>query len=179
MRSRLILCAVAGAALAACVGEAPAGRVRAMTIEIALAVPEEAGITASDPASPVYQPPGEVRLTFTNRGTAPLSFPGPAILQQVVREYSLRRGLRKQTFVRSEPPSDRAELVTLEPGEAWSWGFSFEYPDQLAGLVERSDPLTICAIWDKASLNRSIYPTGSYDWAESFRVCGETRLFRD
>lgn len=150
-----------------------------MTMEVTITVPQDAGIAGSDPASALYRPPGPVRVHFTNRGTAPLSFPGPAIMQQVVREYSLRRGLRKQTFFRNEPPADRPDLVTLSPAETWSSGFSFEYPDQLVGLVERSEPLAICAIWDKASLDRSIYPAGSYDWAESFRVCGETRLFPD
>lgn len=149
-----------------------------MTMQITLSTPEEARIATSDPAAPGYVPPDQVRLSFTNRGEEPLSFPGPAIVQQVVREYSLRRGMKKQTFARSEPPSDRPQLIELAPGESWSWGFRFEFPDELAPMVERAEPLTICAVWDRAGLDTGLYPPGSYGWAESFRACGETRFIR-
>jgi hypothetical protein len=176
MRNRLILmtalCGLA-AGTTALKGETP------VTMNVTLSGPATARLAEIDPADPGYDPvQTNIALVFTNTGDRVLRFPAEAIVQKVERVYRDSASGRAQLFNISEPPSDKAALTTLQPGESWTYGLWFEFPDQVLATDAKSWPLQICASWDQALLDRGLYPPGSYDWAEGFQACLDVTVRR-
>ncbi|MGL5012530.1 MAG: hypothetical protein ACRC6I_21900 [Paracoccaceae bacterium] len=175
MRNRLIASALIAAMAATAVVAQDAATdngEKGMPITVVLQGPTSVSLAQITPDGAGFDVDGtDVRLVFTNAGSRDVSFPGEAIMQQVLRRYRDLDTGRDQVFSITEPPSDQAAFIRLGPGESWSYGLWFEYPDQLFARDARSWPLRICALWDKSSLNPTLYPAGSYDWAEGFEAC--------
>jgi hypothetical protein len=66
--------------------------------------------------------------------------------------------------------------VQLAPGETWTYRLGFELPTEILTNTGRAWPIRICVAWDKAELDLTLFPDGSYDWAESFKVCKDIVL---
>jgi hypothetical protein len=170
---------VAVAFAAGCVAEETATRERESTmgIEVTLSTAASPTLAQVDPASPAYDPVAvPVDLVFANRGSSGVSFPGEGVTRRVVRTYQNLETRAVQTFVVNEPPVATADLVQLAPGETWTYRLGFELPTEILTNTGRAWPIRICVAWDKAELDLTLFPDGSYDWAESFKVCKDIVL---
>jgi hypothetical protein len=176
MRNRLILGTFLGgiaAGTTALKGETP------VTMNVILRGPATVRLAEIDPADLGYDPvQTDIVLVFTNTGDRAIQFPAEAIAQKVERVYRDTATGRQQVFVISAPPSDQTALTTLQPGESWTYGLWFEFPDQILARDVPSWALRICALWDRSSLNPALYPAGSYDWAEGFEACVDVTVRR-
>jgi hypothetical protein len=169
MRNHLIL----GTVLAGIAAGTTASRGdTSVTMTVALRGPTTVKLAEIDPVDAGFDPvQTNVLLVFTNTGDRAIRFPGEAIVQKVERVYRDTATGRQQVFNIGGPPYDKAMLTTLQPGESWTYGLWFEFPDQVLATDARAWPLEICATWDEALLDRGLYPAGSHDWAEGFRAC--------
>ena len=150
-----------------------------VTMNVTLSGPATVHLAEIDPADLGYDPvQTDVMLVFTNTGDRVLHFPAETIVQKVERVYRDTATGRQQIFVISDPPSDKAALTTLQPGESWTYGLWFEFPGEVLATDAKVWPLQICASWDQALLDRGLYPPGSYDWAEGFRACLDVTVRR-
>lgn len=148
-----------------------------MSMNVQLEAPSAAPTAARDPGSDLYDVTYyDVRLTFTNAGPEALSFPGEDLVNRVQRSYRNLETGSEQIFVQGSPPSETPRPIHLQPGESWSYGLGLEYPADVLPPAGRYVPFQLCVSWDKASLDATVYPPGSYDWAESFRICHDIRL---
>jgi hypothetical protein len=176
MRNRLIPLAVLCGTLA---GTTALKGETLMTMNVTLSGPATVRLAQIDPDDPGYDPVNaDIALVFTNTSDRALHFPAEAIVQKVVRVYRDTATGLAQTFVVTGPPSDKAALTTLQPGESWTYGLWFEFPDQVLATDAKSWPLQICASWDQALLDRGLYPPGSYDWADGFQACLDVTVRR-
>lgn len=150
-----------------------------MSMSVRLSTASAVNLAQVDPASPSYDlEAARVDLVFTNQGVAPLTFPGEGITRRVIRVYQNTRSGAREKFDMNEPPVGTANLITLSPGQSWTYGIGFELPER---ILTPDDPLwqvQVCAEWSKAELDASLFPDGSYGWAESFRACSDVTIRR-
>jgi hypothetical protein len=182
MRNRLIAggMLMSAAFAAGCLAQdAPNEGDAAVTIEITLDVATEVEVARIDRASPLYDlDQSRLNLVFTNRGRTPLAFPGEAIMRRVLRVYTDKARGAQQMFNMNEPPVGTADLTQLAPGESWRYGVGLELPEQLLLRDVRATTVQVCVTWDKVELDTSLFPAGSYDWAESFSACQDVVMRR-
>lgn len=179
MRNRLIVLALFAATAGMAQDANPLGEETDMSINVALHGPQTVQLAEIDPSGVAYDPARTgVTLVFTNSGDRDVTFPAQAILQKVVRRYHDLASRREQRFDISEPPSATAELTRLGPGESWSYGLGFEYPDRILVGDVPSWPLRVCAMWDPAALDAALYPAGSFDSVAAFETCFDVTVRR-
>jgi hypothetical protein len=171
---------VAAGLVTGCVAQdAPIQGEAAVTMEITLDMATEVDMARVDPGNPLFDfDQGRLDLLFTNRGAAPLAFPGEAIMLRVLRIYTDTQRGTQQVFNINEPPLETAKLTRLAPGESWRYGVGLELPDQLLARDVKATTVQVCVVWDKAELDVGLFPAGSYDWAESFKVCQDVVMRR-